>query len=247
MTLSKVNSHDSRWYEPNQPQRPVPPEPQNVSEPPPNGAPASGGETPSIVPSDAELAAYVRLNLIKAGAVLLALVLGLGFLGLYFNAELLAAAAWVLNRLGLGGLAAVLFISDAFCAPVPSDFTVLVIAKSHWSQHWYMVVPALALWSSFSGGVAWFLGTKLGHSRWGRKWFGRLQSSPHRAYAARLGKWGIAIGAVTPVPYSLTCWVAGTLELRLGEIFWVNLLRLPRFVAYYLAFAESEAILRLFT
>jgi hypothetical protein len=39
--------------------------------------------------------------------------------------------------------------------------------------------------------------------------------------------------------------MAGTLQLRLSEFFWVNLLRLPRFMAYYLAFAQSDALLRL--
>ena len=57
---------------------------------------------------------------------------------------------------------------------------------------------------------------------------------------------GVAVGALTPVPYSLTCWVAGTLELTLREIFWVNLLRLPRFLVLYQAFAHSEHLIRLF-
>jgi hypothetical protein len=36
------------------------------------------------------------------------------------------------------------------------------------------------------------------------------------------------------------------LSLTLRDIFWVNLLRLPRFVAYYLAFSHSDDIIRLF-
>jgi len=222
------------------------PLPSHIEPPDDPERPASLEEVAGV-PSDAQVAAYVRGNLVKAGVVLVVVMLVLGVLGLYFNAELLSATAWVLDQLGLAGLAAVLFISDAFCAPIPSDFTVLVIAKSHLNQYWYVVVPGLALWSSFAGGVAWFLGTKLGKTNWGQRWFGRMQASHHHAYAARLGKWGVAIGAVTPVPYSLTCWVAGTLGLRLREIFWVNLLRLPRFLAYYLAFAESDALLRWLT
>jgi membrane protein YqaA with SNARE-associated domain len=209
---------------------------------PPGPNPAAGAAPTS---SDPELTAYIRGSVIKALVVLLVAVVLLGFSGVYFKAELLAANAWVLRRVGLLGIAAILFVSDAFCAPIPSDFTLVVIANSELRQDWYFVVPALALWSSFAGGVAWYLGTKVGNMPWATRWLGRLRSDQNRVMVAKLGKWGVALGALTPIPYSLTCWAAGMLHLTLGEVFWVNLLRLPRFVAYYLAFAHSDALLKL--
>ena len=197
-------------------------------------------------PSDPELRAYIRRNLIKSGLILVVVIILMGFVGIYFNQEAMAACQWVMDQVGLVGLAAILFVSDAFCAPIPSDFTLVVIAKSDLSPYWPIIVPALALWSSFAGGVAWYLGTKVGHTAWANRWLGRLQSGQNHTLVAKLGKWGVALGALTPIPYSLTCWTAGMLELTLREIFWVNLLRMPRFIAYYLAFSHSDDVLRLF-
>jgi membrane protein YqaA with SNARE-associated domain len=228
-----------------------PQQPDQTAEPPPPSKPAGASlpadapATAAATPSDPELHAYIRRSVIKALVVLLLAVVLLGFSGVYFKAELLAATAWVLRRVGLVGIAAILFISDAFCAPISSDFTLVVIANSELRQDWYYVVPALALWSSFAGGVAWYLGTKVGHMPWATRWLGRLRSGQNHALVAKLGKWGVALGALTPIPYSLTCWAAGMLELTIGEIFWVNLLRVPRFIAYYLAFAHSDELLRL--
>ena len=197
-------------------------------------------------PSDPELRAYIRRNLIKTGVILVLVIVVTGFVGIYFNREAMAACQWVMDEVGLMGLAAILFVSDAFCAPIPSDFVLVVVAKSDISHFWPIVIPVLALWSSFAGAVAWYLGTKVGHTAWATRWLGRLQSGQNHALVAKLGKWGVALGALTPIPYSLTCWTAGMLQLTLREIFWVNLLRMPRFFAYYLAFSYSDEIIRFF-
>jgi membrane protein YqaA with SNARE-associated domain len=216
------------------------PGPTHATDPPP-GSTSRGVD----LSSDPELRAYIRRNLIRAGVVLLLAIVGLGLTGLWFEEELIATCSWVLDRVGLAGIAAILYVSDAFCAPIPSDLTLVVIAKSDLSPYWPIIVPALALWSSFAGATAWLLGTKVGRLPWATRLLGRLQSGQNHALVARLGKWGVALGALTPIPYSLTCWTAGMLELTLREIFWVNLLRLPRFLAYYLAFAHSDDLMRL--
>ena len=216
------------------------PDSPEATDPPPDSPNGRPGLT-----SNPELRAYVRRNLIRAGMVLVLAIVALGLTGLWFEDELLGACTWVLERVGLLGIAAILYVSDAFCAPIPSDFTLVVIAKSDLSAYWPVIVPALALWSSFAGATAWLLGTKVGHLPWATRLLGRLQSEPNHALVAKFGKWGVALGALTPIPYSLTCWTAGMLELTFREVFWVNLLRLPRFLAYYLAFAHSDDLLRL--
>jgi membrane protein YqaA with SNARE-associated domain len=62
----------------------------------------------------------------------------------------------------------------------------------------------------------------------------------------RYGYWAVALGALTPIPFSITCWSAGMLRLGFGRFLLVALLRVPRFVGYYVVIAYSSELVRVF-
>ncbi|HLV21849.1 MAG TPA: VTT domain-containing protein [Polyangiaceae bacterium] len=211
-----------------------------MSAPPPLTEP--GREAALIGPgAPAELGVYVRRNLLLAAALLLVLFGGVGLCGVFFEAELLATTHWLYDTLGLAGLFAILFVSDAVISPVPPDLVLVVIAHTKLSASWPELLLAVSLVSVLAGNVGYWCGRRLGSSNVPRLLFGRhLERSQH--LVSRYGRWAVALGALTPIPFSLTCWTAGMLTMPHPAFFSMTLLRLPRFYLYYLAIAHADRL-----
>ena len=56
------------------------------------------------------------------------------------------------------------------------------------------------------------------------------------ALIAKYGVSALALAALTPLPYSLICWVCGAMGMRLSTFLLVSLLRIPRVCAYLFFF-----------
>ncbi len=207
---------------------PPPDPPLPLSETDPGGLP---GREPPV--TDEELHDYVRRNLISGLVALGALIGALAITGRYFETELLLVTTTVYEHLGFAGLAAILAVTDSFISPFPPDLLLVVIAKSQLAQTWWLAVPALGVLSSASGLLGWAISRRVGNTRIPRLIFGRFQRY-NAALVERYGTLAVALGAVTPIPFSVTCWTAGMFRLPFERLAWVTLLRIPRFVAYYL-------------
>jgi membrane protein YqaA with SNARE-associated domain len=195
------------------------------------------------LPSDEELHAYVRRSAIKAGLILFALLVMLGGAGVFFEAELFAVTHWTYETVGLAGLALILFSADALTAPIPPDFVLIVVANSELRASWPWLVPALGMLSAVAGGFGWLLGVRLGRAPLARRLLGRFRQN--QALVTRYGRWAVAFGALTPIPFSLTCWTAGMFHMRFAHFFPMTLLRVPRMVGYYIAIAYAEQVVRM--
>lgn len=204
--------------------------------------------TPAIVSprpasSSEPAGTYVRKNLLRAAIALIVLVGAVGAASVLYEAELYATMQWIERTVGVGGLMAVLFLSDSVITPIPPDLILVVIAKSELSSHWLPLLGLMGLVSVAAGNVAYFLGARLGDRGWLQRVFGGLRDK-HRVAVTRYGRWGVALGAVTPIPFSVTCWTAGVLEMRPADVFWPTLLRLPRFFFYYAMIVSGDSLLR---
>ena len=60
----------------------------------------------------------------------------------------------------------------------------------------------------------------------------------------RWGVWTVAIGALSPLPYSITCWFAGIYNMPYRRFFLATLFRIPRIIAYYMIFRPGLALER---
>jgi membrane protein YqaA with SNARE-associated domain len=191
---------------------------------------------------DDELRAYLRRNLVSTAVVLLVLIAGLGMLGVWYDDELQAVAATIFEVLGVPGLALLVFAADSVTSPVPPDVALIVIANSTLKTAWWTPVLLLGLVSTTAGCVAWWIGGHLGRTRFAQLVFQRWLSPPHRALIARYGRLGVVVGALTPVPFSITCYLAGMAAMRLSEILPACAVRIPRLVIYYVLIAESTRL-----
>jgi membrane protein YqaA with SNARE-associated domain len=195
-------------------------------------------------PSDGEVRGYVRRSLVNAAVGLALLLVSLGVIGLVWDEELVAAAVSVHEWLGVGGLALLLFAADALSSPIPPDIVLLVISKTELASAWLWLVPAAGALSVAAGSCGWLLGRRLGQTdfaliRWLRS------RTLNRALVERYGRWAVAIGAMTPIPFSITCCLTGMCNMPYRAFAPVSLLRIPRFVLYYLAIAHADSVLRL--
>jgi membrane protein YqaA with SNARE-associated domain len=190
---------------------------------------------------DAELERYVKQGLLKAGLLVLLLFGTLAVLGVAYEDELLAATSTLYRALGLPGLLGILFVSDAVMSPIPPDAVLVVIAKSELHGHWPLLVAGIGMMSVVAGSVGWLLGSWLAFTRVPRLLFGRGLERNERL-VRRYGAWSVALGALTPIPFSLTCWTAGMLKLPFKLFAAVALLRIPRFVGYYVVIAYADTV-----
>jgi membrane protein YqaA with SNARE-associated domain len=176
-------------------------------------------------------------------AMILLLVVGLGLLSLRHEQELRGLTNDIFALLGLPGLFAILFISDAVFSPIPPDAVLIVLSRTHYHEHWILLVLVIGLQSVLAGSVGYFLGRWFGDARFGRLVLGRVRVQ-HAALIERRGVLAVAIAALTPLPFSLTCWAAGMLHMPFRRFLWPCWLRLPRFILYYAAIAYADDLAR---
>jgi len=181
----------------------------------------------------------IQQHLIKALIGLFILMAGMALLGFVYEEEMTAITTWMVDRVGFVGLAAILMVTDTLVTPFPPDILLIVIAKSPLSEGWPVYVGILGLVSVLAGMTGYGIGRWLGHFRWCRRLFGEFKED-HRNFIRKYGFWGVAIGALTPLPYSVTCWTAGVLGLQWTKVFAASVLfRIPRFYLYYWLLSTS--------
>lgn len=158
-----------------------------------------------------------------------ALVLGLGLVAYFFQEPLVRLSETFVRTLGGPGIAVGFFLPDAFTIPFPNDaFTAAGLLGG-------MSFPLVVAWGSLGsilgGHVGLLVGRRLSYTRWFRRF---MATHGQEAYALsqRYGALALVLGALTPVPYSVTCWAAGALGMRLGVFSLISLLRIPRIAVY---------------
>jgi len=172
-------------------------------------------------------------NLIKAIIAIIIFTLTMTALGYLFEEELTVGTSWVVDRIGFLGLCFILLVTDTLVTPFPPDILLLVIAKSSLAEHWPIYVLVLGMISSFAGILGWGIGRRLGHLEFVKHTLKEFKED-HQEFIRRYGFWAVVIGSITPLPFSVTCWTAGIMELR-----WITVLtaavlfRIPRFFLYY--------------
>ncbi len=190
------------------------------------------------------LQTQIRRALLRTVVSLAIVICVVGFVGVAFQVELHAAANWVFHKMGIWGLTGVLLLSETVISPLAPDLFLVIVANSELHSRWWVVVPMMGLVSSLGGNLGWAIAFALGETSLFRVLVGRFRER-HRMLVSRYGRWAIALAALTPLPYSVTCWTAGILEMKWRDLAGATLLRVPRFLVYYVAIAHSEDVIGL--
>lgn len=155
----------------------------------------------------------------------------IALLAWFFREPLLNVGHWFVDNFGGPGVAIGYFLPDAFTIPLPNDaFT----AFGLWGGMPFWQVVAWGSLGSIAGGcTGWTIGRYL-ISR-NKRLQGFMQKRGGDEMVAELrkgGRWFLAVAAVTPIPYSITCWACGVIHMPFPEFVVISLLRIPRVAAF---------------
>lgn len=197
---------------------------------------AEGDEPPEPLPA---LGTLIRRNLLRLALSLVLLGALAAAVVIQFREELDLITTFVFEHLGLGGVVLLIFITDAFISPLPPDTLLMLIAASDYAEHWPYLIPAIGVVSCIAGIAGYSGGRLLARRPLAKAILGPFHTQS-QALVLRYGAWGVALGALTPIPFSITCWTAGLLEVPFGSVWPPCLLRVPRYVLYYAVIALGE-------
>jgi membrane protein YqaA with SNARE-associated domain len=202
--------------------------PSDSPSPDPIVAPAPGPDAPPARPlrDPGDLRRLVRQMLI--GLAVMMVVAGLS--AWFLQAPLQAAGEWSMRTFGLTGLFVGTIITDSSPLPLTNEplmFLAMTGGVNHWTIFW--VVSAASV---LGGAHGYFWGWLLGRRTRIRE---RMHAwSPEVVdWLERNGGWGVAVAALTPIPYSLSTWTAGIVGTPLRIVMAAALLRIPK-TGFYL-------------
>lgn len=188
-----------------------------------------------------ELKSLFRKHFVRGVLFLIILALFIFVLALSFEPQIRSTASWLIDHFGLVGIGLVVFVADLVISPIPPDFALFIIGKSEMHNQWMILVPILGLISTCAGIFGWLIGLRLKHLKFVKRFLAYF-GTEHRHAIKRFGFWMVVLGALTPLPFSLTCWLAGIFKLSFKTFFIAALFRVPRFVIYYWAIFYSGEI-----
>jgi membrane protein YqaA with SNARE-associated domain len=183
---------------------------------------------------------HFSLHLLGGFAMfVLAILLGLTVLH-FFSPYVLYLSESVLPEINNLTLFLLVALNDFVVTPVSPDIAIFLIAQR--APDSYMLISVLGAASVLGGALAWLCGRFLEN----KFKVARLESFVRKNHALinKYGVWIVALGALTPVPYSLTCWAAGALKMDFSKFFLMILLRIPRFVIYFHFFGMSAGYMK---
>ncbi len=131
---------------------------------------------------------------------------------------------------GVAGIGIGWMILDAFPIPFPHDI-LLGLGELGGLSATPMVISA-SIGSLVGGSIAWNGGHWLRHTTLFQRVIRGKGAQIHNL-VRDYGVVALAIGALSPLPYSVACWAAGAIEMRYRTFFLVSLLRIPRIAFYW--------------
>jgi membrane protein YqaA with SNARE-associated domain len=188
---------------------------------------------------------FIKKNLRKTVLALIAFFFVMIILGIYFEPLVEGIAIHVYQKLGLVGLSALVFFNDVMVSPLPGDVSLIIISKTELAQHWRWVVLLFGILSVMAGFVGHYLGGALRETKIAQRIFNKKLLEMEENFK-KYGKLLLILGAITPLPYSLTVWTAGILRYPRKDLLIPALLRIPRFYILYVILIKADFISKIF-
>lgn len=186
---------------------------------------------------DDDDALSLKSIILKSIAVTVLLVGLLAVANYFFATPLREFALWVVEELGLLGIFLGVLAADALSFPISIDTYVLVAVASDTPLP-VMVICTIS--SILGGNISYFLGPLLQKVPLLSTKLDQFRPRGEKLFA-RYGFWAIVIAALSPIPFCITCWVAGIYKMNYKKFFLGTLFRAPRLVIYYFLFELGMA------
>lgn len=194
--------------------------------------PVTPTDEPLDTPLDGATRRYLLRNLIYLGVAIVLLVSLAALSQHLFGAEVAAVSHRLTHKGGYPGVGLAIWLIDTFTVPMSPDVVLAVVAHSSSSLNHALALTTICVASILGGNSGFYLAHWLSARPWLRR---RLEKSFDKGHAlfARFGVWAVVIAGLTPVPFSIVCWLAGVYNMSPGKLFLATLSRIPRFVGWY--------------
>jgi membrane protein YqaA with SNARE-associated domain len=167
--------------------------------------------------------------LLQTLGALLVLGIVLALISTFLKEPVEAWSKSFIGSTGAWGVGLGFFFPDAFTLPIPPD-TFLLAGHLGGLPFWEIAVSASI--GSITGGTLGFIMIKrISDQPRARRWIHKKLSSG-KLLMDQYGVLALALGALTPLPYSVICWACGAMGMSLRVFFAVSLLRIPRVIGY---------------
>jgi membrane protein YqaA with SNARE-associated domain len=189
----------------------------------------SSSPTPQPVLHSSKLALQTLLGLVF-------LVIGLGVASYFLRGWMEEISQNFISVTGVWGVGLGFFFPDAFTLPIPPD-TFLVaglLGKLSFTQ----ILFSASIGSILGGTLGFLMIRSLSTIPKVEQWLDQ-KVSKGKAFMNQYGLWALAIGALTPLPYSMMCWACGIVRVRFIPFFLISLLRIPRVALYILLIEQT--------
>lgn len=148
----------------------------------------------------------------------------------WLRPELKATGQYFVETFGLFGMAIGTFIADGFHFPVPPQFYMLMAIAAETSP--VSTLAAVTIGSLAGGTVGFFLARRLGRWRFFSRWLERSSKAVQR-FGKRHGYRLVIAVSLTPIAFSVLCYLAGAYGLPKRFYIAIAVLRIPKLVLYY--------------
>jgi membrane protein YqaA with SNARE-associated domain len=140
---------------------------------------------------------------------------------------------------GLWGLGLLTLLVDA--SPVPLTNEPLMVLALGAEVSWWSIFAVMSTGSVIAGIVGWTGGRIFGaRTRLGRWLVGRYPGA--QVFMRRWGALGVAIAAMTPIPFGLTAWTAGMTRVPGWRVALASLARIPKTFFYLWLVTQGWAL-----
>jgi membrane protein YqaA with SNARE-associated domain len=175
----------------------------------------------------------IRKNLIRLGVaflVILGIVVMLRFL---LGDHIEAFAEVFVDKFGLVGIFVSTIILDSMVLGISPDIVLFVAIAGDVEPLGILLTISIA--SIIGGNIGYFIGRFLGHRKFIQKRIVKYERKGHYLME-KYGVWAVIVAAMTPIPFSTICWIAGMLEMKYSH-FWAGVIwRIPRYLLWYIVF-----------
>jgi membrane protein YqaA with SNARE-associated domain len=165
---------------------------------------------------------------------LIAIFVMLGFvsaLAHLLRPELETLGRAFLEQFGALGLSLGTLLADGLHFPIPPQFYMLASITAGWSP--VTSVAAITAGSLVGGVISHLIGR---HLLWRIRFLQRIVDRSRKRFDwlfARYGVWAVAVGSISPVPFSLLCNLSGLYKVPFRHFLVLSLFRIPRVVLFY--------------
>lgn len=148
----------------------------------------------------------------------------------YLKNELEYLGHLFFEKFGFVGLFIDVYLVDTFIVPVTPDLFLGLLITNGGNQILGLILICIA---SVLGGISGFyIGFYLNSRKYVQKLTKRYRERGERLFR-RYGVGAVILAAISPIPFSTICWLAGIFRMRFSQFFWATFFRIPRMIIWY--------------